>query len=45
MHIPLPNGDKLVPDAEFLEAAGGVTSQHRFELGSGRLPAHVYRRA
>jgi hypothetical protein len=25
MHIPLPNGDKLVPDAEFLEAAGGVT--------------------
>jgi hypothetical protein len=25
VHIPLPNGDKLVPDAEFLEAAGGVT--------------------
>jgi hypothetical protein len=27
MHIPLPNGDKLVPDAEFLKAAGGVTAR------------------
>jgi hypothetical protein len=27
MHIPLPNGDKLVPDAEFLQAAGGVTAR------------------
>jgi hypothetical protein len=27
MHIPLPNGDKLVPDAEFLKAAGDVTSR------------------
>jgi hypothetical protein len=25
MHIPLPNGDHLVPDAEFLKAAGDVT--------------------
>ena len=25
MHIPLPNGDKLVPDAEWLKAAGDVT--------------------
>jgi hypothetical protein len=25
MHIPLPNGDHLVPDAEFLKAAGNVT--------------------
>jgi hypothetical protein len=27
MHIDLPNGDKLVPDAEFLEKAGGVTKR------------------
>jgi hypothetical protein len=27
MHISLPNGDKLVPDKEFLEAAGGVTQR------------------
>jgi hypothetical protein len=27
MHIPLPNGDKLVPDAEWLAAAGGVTAR------------------
>jgi hypothetical protein len=27
MHIPLPNGDKLVPDAEFLKAAGDVTAR------------------
>jgi hypothetical protein len=27
MHIPLPHGDKLVPDAEFLKAAGGVTAR------------------
>jgi hypothetical protein len=27
MHIELPNGDKLVPDAEFLAAAGGVTAR------------------
>jgi hypothetical protein len=25
MHIELPNGDKLVPDAEFLKKAGDVT--------------------
>jgi hypothetical protein len=25
MRIPLPNGDELVPDAEFLERAGDVT--------------------
>ena len=25
MHIPLPNGDVLVPDCEFLQQAGGVT--------------------
>jgi hypothetical protein len=25
MHIPLPNGDTLVPDPEFLAQAGGVT--------------------
>lgn len=25
MRIPLPNGDELVPDAEFLKAAGDVT--------------------
>jgi hypothetical protein len=27
MHIPLPNGDVLIPDAEFLELAGGVTAR------------------
>jgi hypothetical protein len=27
MHIPLPNGDTLVPDAEFLEKAGDVTAR------------------
>jgi hypothetical protein len=27
MHIPLPNGETLVPDAEFLEKAGGVTAR------------------
>ena len=26
-HIPLPNGDVLIPDAEFLELAGGVTAR------------------
>jgi hypothetical protein len=25
MHIPLPHGDVLIPEAEFLELAGGVT--------------------
>jgi hypothetical protein len=25
--IPLPNGDALIPDAEFLEIAGGVTAR------------------
>jgi hypothetical protein len=25
VHIPLPNGDELIPDAEFLALAGGVT--------------------
>jgi hypothetical protein len=25
MHIDLPNGDKLIPDAEFLKIAGDVT--------------------
>jgi hypothetical protein len=25
MRIPLPNGDELIPDAEFLKQAGGVT--------------------
>jgi hypothetical protein len=25
MHIPLPNGDVLIPDAEFLKKAGGIT--------------------
>jgi hypothetical protein len=25
MHIPLPNGDVLIPDAEFLKKAGDVT--------------------
>jgi hypothetical protein len=25
MHIPLPNGDELIPDAEFLKEAGDVT--------------------
>jgi hypothetical protein len=27
MHIPLPNGDRLIPDEEFLEKAGGVSSR------------------
>jgi hypothetical protein len=27
MHINLPNGDKLVPDAEFLKIAGDVTQR------------------
>jgi hypothetical protein len=27
MHIPLPNGDVLIPDAEFLGLAGGVTAR------------------
>ena len=27
MHIPLPNGDVLIPDAEFLKKAGGVTAR------------------
>jgi hypothetical protein len=27
MHINLPNGDKLVPDAEFLKIAGDVTAR------------------
>jgi hypothetical protein len=27
MHIELPNGDKLVPDAEFLQKAGGVEAR------------------
>jgi hypothetical protein len=27
MHIPLPNGDTLVSDAEFLKKAGGVTAR------------------
>ena len=25
MHIPLPNGDVLIPDSEFLKLAGNVT--------------------
>jgi hypothetical protein len=25
MRIPLPDGDELIPDAEFLQLAGGVT--------------------
>jgi hypothetical protein len=25
MEIPLPNGDRLIPDAEFLKQAGDVT--------------------
>jgi len=25
MRIPLPDGDELIPDAEFLKQAGGVT--------------------
>jgi hypothetical protein len=25
--IPLPNGDALIPDADFLEIAGGVTAR------------------
>jgi hypothetical protein len=25
--IPLPGGDELIPDAEFLEIAGGVTAR------------------
>lgn len=27
MHIPLPNGDVLIPDSEFLKLAGGVTAR------------------
>ena len=27
MHIPLPNGDVLIPDAEFLKLAGDVTAR------------------
>lgn len=27
MHIKLPNGDVLIPDAEFLKKAGGVTAR------------------
>jgi hypothetical protein len=27
IHIPLPNGDVLIPDAEFLELVGGVTAR------------------
>jgi hypothetical protein len=27
MHIPLPNGDVLIPDDEFLKIAGGVTAR------------------
>jgi len=27
MHIPLPNGDVLIPDDEFLKLAGDVTAR------------------
>ena len=41
MHIPLPNGDKLVPDAEFLAAAGGVTPRTGLNWDRKGCP-HVY---
>ena len=41
MHIQLPNGDKLVPDAEFLEAAGGVTPRTG-STGTRRGCPHTY---
>ena len=41
MHIQLPNGDKLVPDAEFLKAAGGVTARTGSNWDREGCP-HVY---
>jgi hypothetical protein len=41
MHIPLPNGDKLVPDAEFLKAAGDVTPRTGSNWDKQGCP-HVY---
>ena len=41
MHIPLPNGDKLVPDAEFLAAAGDVTPRTGLNWDKQGCP-HTY---
>jgi hypothetical protein len=41
MRIPLPNGDELVPDAEFLKTAGDVSPRTGTNWDKEGCP-HVY---